>query len=79
MAWKVINNSEPEFKEDKFVGECPIHHKDAMITVFSTGRKMCETDLQKTYRESGRKCDLLIEVEGVSFAPCVGKCPLVTK
>lgn len=34
MAWKIVNNSEPDFKEEKFVGECPMYRKDAMITVF---------------------------------------------
>lgn len=79
MAWKIVNNSEPDFKEEKFVGECPMYRKDAMITVFFTGRKMCKTDLQKTYSESGRKCDLLLEAEGVSFTSCMESCPLVTK
>ena len=79
MRGKVINNSQPVFRDVPFVGTCPLHGKDAIVTVGYSGKQMCKTDLQKTYSEYGRRCNLLMEVEGVSIAPCIENCPLVTK
>ena len=79
MAWKIIRNSEPDFREECFTGMCQRFGKTATITIISVGSMMCKTDLQKTYSEYGRRCNLLMEVEGVSIAPCIENCPLVTK
>ena len=78
MAWKLVKNSEPDFKDIQFIGKCPRYFENATVTVHYAGRKMCKADLQKTYNEVGRKCDVLEQTENVSFASCIQNCPLVT-
>lgn len=76
MAWKMVRNSEPDFREDCFTGMCPRFGKKATITIKSVGSVMCKPDLQKTYRKSGMKCSLLDGTKGVVFSNCMEKCPL---
>lgn len=78
MGWEIIKNSEPDFKDEKYVGECPRYHKTATVTVAYSGRQMRKTDLQKTYHEYGRKCNLLTEIDGITGASCMATCPLVS-
>lgn len=47
MTYKIINNSEPDFKDLKSVGECPLYQKSVAVTVAYSGRYMCKTDLKK--------------------------------
>lgn len=79
MMWKIVNNSEIDLKEYEFNGECQKHCKDAIVTVKYKGRKLCKTDSQKSYTEVERKCNLLLEIEKLSFAPCIENCPLIRK
>ena len=79
MIGKIINNSEPDFKENQFEGKCPKYCKEVKVTVRYSGRKTCKTDLQKSYTEVGRKCSLLVETEKSLFALCMENCPLVRK
>ena len=37
MAWKIVHNSEPDFREDCFTGMCPRFGKKATITIKSVG------------------------------------------
>ena len=76
MAWKIICNSEPDFREDCFSGMCPKFGKKATMTIKSVGSVMCNTDLQKTYRKSGMKCSLLDGTNEVCFSSCMEKCLL---
>lgn len=48
MRGKIINNSQPDFRDEHYVGMCPIHGKNATVTVGYSGRQMCKSDLQKT-------------------------------
>lgn len=47
MVWKVVRNSEPDFREDCFTGICPGFDKTATITIKSVGSVLYKTDLQK--------------------------------
>lgn len=76
MAWKIVRNSDPDFREDCFTGICPRFGKEATITIKSVGSVMCKTDLQKTYHKSGMKCTLLDGTNEVGFSSCMEKCPL---
>lgn len=76
MAWTEIhNNSEPDFCDDSFFGECPKFHKKAKVIVHTVGKKYCKTDLQNTYRKIGVKCSLLDD----QYNCCLDSCPLVTE
>ena len=37
MAWKIIRNSEPDFREECFTGMCQRFGKTATITIISVG------------------------------------------
>lgn len=74
MAWKVVNNSQPNTCDDTYPGICPIKKKQAVVTVHTTGKLLSKTDLQKTYTEAGRHCSLLDS----KWDSCLGTCPLVT-
>lgn len=76
MAWKIIRNSEPDFREECFTGMCQRFGKTATITIISVGSMMCKTDLQKTYRKSGMRCSLLDGTNGGGSSPCMKDCPL---
>ena len=52
MAWKMVRNSDFDFREDCFTGMCPRFGKKATITIKSVGSVMCKTDMQKTYRKA---------------------------
>lgn len=77
MAWKIINNSEPDCYKEEFSAECPKYHQTTTITRHFTGTKWCKTDLQKTYHFSGYKCTLLEDRSAHGFSPCAETCPLV--
>lgn len=76
MGWKIVRNSNPDFREDCFTGACPRFGKTATITIKSVGSVLCKTDLQKTYRKLGMKCSLLDGTNGVGFSSCMDECPL---
>ena len=73
MACKPIKNSKPRIWDDKYFGICPIHNKQAVVTIHMVGEQLSKTDLQKTYHESGRCCSLL----GRQWNVCLDSCPLV--
>ena len=77
MAWKIVDNSQPTYREDCFSGECPQYGKTAIVTVHSVGSIECKTDLQKTYHKSGIKCSLLSDGNETRFCSYMGNCPLV--
>lgn len=77
MAWKIINNSEPNYFKEEFSTECPKLHQMTTITKHYTGSKWCETDLRKTYHLSGYKCSLLEGTSAHGFSTCAETCPLV--
>lgn len=77
MAWKIIRNAEPVFRDDSFSGKCPKFGKNAIITINSVGSVYCKTDLQKTYRKAGIKCSLLEGTKEDSFSFCMENCPVV--
>ena len=33
MAWKVVNNSQPNTRDDTYPGTCPVQKKQATVTV----------------------------------------------
>ena len=72
MPWKEVRNDQPPYKEVSYSGECPKHHKKATVTGIYFGRKIAESDLQKTYSLSGYICTL--ENGGCSFA---NHCPFM--
>ena len=74
MAWKIANNSQPNTRDDTYPGICPFQKKQAVVTVHTTCKLLCKTDLQKTYTDSGRRCSLL---DG-KWDSCLDSCPLVT-
>ena len=77
MAWKIIRNSEPEFRDYTFCGKCPLSGKEAEVTVHCVGTLMCRSDLQKTYRPSGYKCSLLMQGNHRLSSQCMESCPLI--
>lgn len=77
MAWTIIRNSEPDFRNDYFSGKCPRFGKTATITISSTGSVWCKDDLCKTYHKAGLKCSLLEQTNEAGFSPCTENCPLV--
>ena len=79
MAWKIVHNSEPDFREDCFTGMCPRFGKTATITIRSVGSVLCKTDLQKTYCKKSLKCSLLEGSDEANFSVCMGNCPLETE
>ena len=76
MAWKIIRNSEPDFRDYHFSGICPKFDKESTVTTHCSGSVVCKTDLQKTYHPVGYKCSLL-EQSKESASLCVETCPLV--
>ena len=74
MAWNTVNNSQPNTRDDTYPGICPIQKKQAVVTVHTTGKLLCKTDLQKTYTEAGRCCSLL---DG-KWDSCLDSCSLIT-
>ena len=74
MAWNIVNNAQPNSRDDIYPGICPIHNKRAVVTVHTTGKLLRKTDLHKTYTKVGRRCSLL---DG-KWESCLDSCPLVT-
>ena len=74
MSGKIIKNSEPNTRDDIYHGICPIQKKQAVVTIHTTGKLWCKTDLQRTYNEVGRSCNLL---DG-QWNSCIDTCPLIT-
>lgn len=77
MSWKITKNSEPDFREDSFCGKCPRFEKEAIVTVYYSGRKQCKTDLSKTYYKRGMRCSLLDGISPSKFDSCMETCYLV--
>ena len=75
MAWKIVNNSQPDTRNDTYYGFCPIQKKQAVVTIRAKGKLLCKSDLQKTYTAAGRCCNLLDD----KHASCLDTCPLVTE
>ena len=76
MAWKIVRNGEPDFREIPYWGKCPRLKEDAKVTVSYYGTIQCRTDLQKTYTKKSVKCSLLSEANR-GFTSCKDTCPLV--
>lgn len=74
MTWKIVNNSQPNTRDDRYSGICPKQKKQAVVIVHTTGKFLCKTDSQKTYTESGRHCSLLED----KWHSCLDSCPLIT-
>jgi len=72
MAGRIINNSQPPFREEKFTVDCS--RGKATVTAHYAGSQWCKTDLQKTYRLSGWKCSLIEESNSPMRSPCIN-CP----
>ena len=58
MAWKIVHNNWPHYKEAKTSGECPIFHKEATVTGGYYGKMTAKTDQIPTYTLSGYSCTL---------------------
>lgn len=74
MAWKIINNSEPPFREVKNIVNCKKYHETATILAGYSGTKWKDTDLHKTYHLSGWKCELAQNINNGISSQCLD-CP----
>ena len=74
MAGKIINNSEPLFREVKSFVDCKKYHEKATIVANYMGTKWKDTDLCKTYRLSGWKCSLTQKINNHGSLQCFD-CP----
>ena len=74
MAWKEVRNGQPDTYNTKMSGICKQTGKTAEVISFFGGKVECKTDLQKTYRFKGFRCNL--QEENPS---CIDECPLIQK
>ena len=58
MAWHIVHNDQPHYKEVSTSGECPIFYKKATVTGGYYGKIMAKTDLIPTYTlsETAENC-----------------------
>lgn len=76
MKYSQINNSEQNPRTITRKGVCPFYKKEAKVTSYYYGRKMCVSDLEKTYMRSGENCSLM-EKTTYTSCPHTDTCPLV--
>ena len=74
MAGKIINNSQPPFREEKYMVDCKKFKGKATIMAHYAGSQWTKTDAQKAYRLSGWKCSLIEESNSPMRSPCMD-CP----
>ena len=78
MTWKEMCNGEQSSLEVKYLGNCKFCGKRVEVTSFFSSSMECKTDLQKTYRFKGYKCNLQ-EEKGFFNPACMHECPLIRK